>query len=521
MDNAEKRFWDFCALIIIISFSFLQVLRSSIFPQFIDAYYHLLSAWGFLKAGGYSAWDFWQYAPVGRPHIYPPVYHLLLAFLLHLGANKIVLAKCFETAVPILFLCVTWRFTRRNYNQRLAFFVVVAATTSFSFYLSLCNNIPATLAILFGFYGYEQLFGRRFLRAILLLALCFYTHIGVSWFFAASILLFGLFTTQYRKISLAVVVAALMLAVPLLAVQIRALRQISLAGIGEKYFMEFKIVEYALAFLGLGIAVKKPSCKLFLAFFIASFVFLPYPYRFISAQGYLPIIFLSALALDYGYERLWNKAMHVKCAYIGLVGYCVLFSTTVLMEKEFDKGEKINYKVYFADTLLPDMLFPERNERIASSTLWFPHEYLPLAGYIRQHSQDDEIISSSLFIPGVALASLSERACANGLFPEISPPGKLYPFAASKLVILPKDTAAKEAAYFISTYHLKMIRETKMFRVYENPFCQSKLTIRKAGVSFEWIFLISFAFIIFFWQDKRVEKAFLTFFNFLLTKYEK
>lgn len=197
--------WDFYSRVIILSYLLLQILHWQMFPRFMDIYYHLLTAWGLIKAGGLSAWDFWQYAPVGRVHIYPPFFHIVLAALMKLGINNIILAKLFEVFTPVIFLIVLWKFVRKNFSDRLAFFVVLMFGSSISFYLSLLNHIPATLALIFGFLAYGQLFKKRQARSLLLLTLCFYTHIGISLFFSLSLFFYGLFYKEFRKACLSVV----------------------------------------------------------------------------------------------------------------------------------------------------------------------------------------------------------------------------------------------------------------------------------------------------------------------------
>ncbi len=106
--------WVYFSWVIIAAFGLLQLLRSVVLPQFMDIYYHLQVAWGFLQSGGYSGWDFWEYAPFGRPHIYPPLFHILLALLMKLRFSAILLAKLFESAAPVLFLAVLRYFIKKN-----------------------------------------------------------------------------------------------------------------------------------------------------------------------------------------------------------------------------------------------------------------------------------------------------------------------------------------------------------------------------------------------------------------------
>ena len=183
--------------------------------------------------------------------------------------------------------------------------------SSFSFYLSLLNHIPATLALIFGVLAFAQLFNNKPIRALLLLTLCFYTHIGISWFFALSFFFYGLFYREMRRGCLVIFFCAIILSLPLLHQQLLAVKFISRLGVNlmERYTSQIKIVDYILAFFGLIIIFKKDKrYRIFPAFFLAGLIFLAYPYRFFSAEGYLPVIFLAAFALDGLYDRVKDRA---------------------------------------------------------------------------------------------------------------------------------------------------------------------------------------------------------------------
>ncbi len=189
--------WNFLSKAIIISLLVLQSIRWLILPQFIDIYYHLLTAWGFIQAGGYTGWDFWQFAPAGRPHIYPPLFHLALAGFIKAGISPVILAKLCESLIPVAFLVTLWKFIKNNYGDELAFFVALVFLSSFSFYMSLINHIPATISLILGILSLGQLFKQKLLRASILLALCFYTHIGISWFFAVTFVSWGILSKEF------------------------------------------------------------------------------------------------------------------------------------------------------------------------------------------------------------------------------------------------------------------------------------------------------------------------------------
>lgn len=473
---AIKKFsWDFFSKFIILIYCLLQIMRWRIFPQYMDIYYHTLTAWGFIQAGGYSGWDFWQYAPVGRAHIYPPVLHIILACLNKMGLSVIILSKLFEAITPILFLFVLWRFLRKNYNEQLAFFAILTFSSSFSFYLALINHIPATIAFIFGFLALEQLFQKKILPSALLLTLCFYTHIGISWFFALAFIFYCLFNKPDRKTSLIVLTTALILSLPILFKQLSNLRLISSIGLylNERYRCQIKIIDYILATCGLILAFKKKGkYRLFFSLFLASFIFIAYPYRLFSAEGFMPIILLSALFLS----TLKRSAI-----FIGL--FIFFFSPVLSLDRPMG-ASKSTYKINLYDSAFTGMLFAK------GPSIWFPEDYLSTAAFIKDNSNEGDIIYCSIDVLGPALASLSGRATSNALLPEIKAQGELDPLSVAKIIIFAQDDDPQIISRIATNYNLTKIGENKLFILYKNPATQAKVKIKRAGVSFPAIALI-------------------------------
>jgi len=497
--------WNFYSKLAIAVYCLLQVLRFPIFPQFIDIYYHLHTAWGFIQAGGYSGWDFWEYAPVGRPHIYPPLFHLILTLFIKLGAGKIILAKALEAGMPVVFLCTLWRIVRKNYGERLAFFVILVAGSSFSFYLSLINHLPATLAVILGFLAFDQLFRNKPIRAVILLALCFYTHIGISCFFGTAFFIYALISRDHRKRAAAVLAASIILSLPMLYKELSTLRFINSLTPNESNFCEFKIIEYALAIFGLLVILKRHRAKyaFFLSLFAASLLLLIYPYRYFSAQGYLPIILLAAVCLNFLYEAAGGGKVYLKYLALALAASVLFISPTLLFEKTLG-AQKTTHKVYCFDSALVDMFFPLSHERAASRSLWFPEIYLPMAGIIKENTQGADIIYSSSDIVGVCLAGASGRACANALLPEVAPLRKIDPIKSSKIIIALKDDSPKMLGQIVKNYGLNKIGENKLFILYNNSSCNAKMEAKKASVPFSLIIFIGFLVIFIFWRGERL-----------------
>ncbi len=485
---------NFLAKLTIVIYFFLQLFHWQLYPLFMDIYYHLHTAWGFIQSGGYSAWDFWEYAPLGRTHVYPPAFHLILACLMKIGVDKIIIAKVFEIIFPILLMSALWYFLKKHFTERLGLFVLIAFGSSFSFFLSLINHLPVCLALIFGTISLGQLFKRRFLRCAVLLSLCLYTHIGISYYFILAFAIFAVMEKTYRKLILKVILIAVVLSLPMLIKESLDLKFINLLDLKENFFCEFKSLDYILAFAGILLAFKYGAkYKIFPSLFLSSFIFIKYPYRFFSAEGYLPIALLSGLTLDYLYSAGTKDKKPIFAFLLGTALLAlVIISPTFLLERKGDSG-KLGLKTYNFDSTLVNLAFPQRNTRFSSQTLWLPNEYIPTAILIRQHSQGDDIIYCRLANVAVTLAILAQRASANGLLPESAPPQRPDPFLVSKIIIEPRSEDVSELNHLISRYRLRKIGENKLFIILDNPYAAAKAKVSKPVLSFWQIALILLA----------------------------
>lgn len=500
MSEREVRYfsWDFFSRLIILSFCTLQVIRWPIFPQFMDTYYHIHTAWGFLQAGGYSGWDFWQYAPVGRIHIYPPVFHLILALLLKIGISPVILAKLFETIAPVVFLIVLWRFIRKYFGSSLAFFVALVFSSSFSYYLFLIDHLPSTMALTFGILSLGELFERRVLNSLGLVTLCFYTHIGAAYFIALSFIIFGLLNNEYRKESFICALSAMALSLPVIFKQLSGLRYISTLGykMPEINVFWIKIFDYIFALSGIIFVFRnEKKFRIFFSLFLASFIFLVYPRRLFSGEGYLAVILLAALFLYSVYNRF--KSRNIAVLFLLLVSILVLFISPSLVINNDLEEVKAKSRVDFFTSAFTGMLSAK------GSSVWFPREYLSAAALIKENSGQKDIFYSTLRFAGVAVAGISGRATADALFPEIGPLYPFDPFLNSKIIMFTRDDDAGLVSQLVSKYNLAKIGENKMFILYKNTSCGARALFRRAPVPF-WLigFICLIAGALFLAQNK-------------------
>ncbi len=477
--------WDSLSKIIIFTIAVLQITRWLILPQFMDIYYHLLSAWGFNQAGGYSGWDFWQYAPFGRVNIYPPFFQLFLASLLKLGCGPIILAKIFETFTPLLFIFVLWRFIRFHFNPASAFFTLVACGSCTAFYFSLINHLPSTWAFIFGITALSFLFRARILPAIFFLTLCFYTHIGVSWFFGLTLVIYALYDKEYRQKSLLILMSAIILALPILIQQFSALGLISVSGVNlnERYQSQIKILDYFLAAGGIYFVFRfKGKHYLLVSFFLASLIFLTYPFRFFSAEGYFPIIILAAFFL----YNLWHRSLlhkGLKRILVSVIIFMLFISPTISLSK-LPQDRKVTYKLKVADAVFSNLLFAQ------GASIWYPNDYVEIARLIKAYSTPKDIVYCNLNILGLILGSVSGRATANALLPEIKSSQEFDPIAQAGLIILTKDLGSVYRNNLVKAYSLEKISQTRLVEIYRNSLALGQIKVHKASVPFWLIYLI-------------------------------
>lgn len=439
-------------------------------------YYHLLTAWGFIQAGGYSGWDFWQYAPAGRPHVYPPLFHIVLALLMKAGIDKIILAKIFSVIVPLAFLSTLWNFLRTKFSSCLAFFSLVAISSSLSFYASLTNHMPSTIALTFGIIAIWKFMDKKIIPSLVMLTLCFYTHIGASYFIMFTIIIYALFDREYLRPALIIALGAIMLASPIIARQLCGMNLLSLPSVQENYACEFKTVDYVLAAIGLFILSRsKGTGRLFIALFLASFIYIPYRARLFSGEGYLPVALLVAVTF-YGICESFGKNKYAKYGLIALALFMLTFSPTIAIG-QLDVGKPAD-RVFLFDSAPMNMLLPESNKRMISGTIWFEDKYSLASRLIRENSSPDDIIYCTENLAGLCFAVISERATANYLLPEVGSKGGSDPFADSRIIIMLKYHDPADARAIIARYGLIFLGGNDILDVYKNPNARAKMKIR-------------------------------------------
>jgi len=186
-------------------------------PWMSDTWYHVAIADQIVERGSIPAWVDWDYAPVGRPHLYPPLLHLLLAGLSRVTGSVVSAGQVFAVLfLPASYLAC-WYAARWIFDSRTAFVGVLALSLDVGHTIVELAYIPSCFVNILAPVLLVTLLTRRTWASIVLLTLMFYAHLGIPYLVAFGLVLFGIKYPRYRAEVAKVVVIALIFAVPWLA----------------------------------------------------------------------------------------------------------------------------------------------------------------------------------------------------------------------------------------------------------------------------------------------------------------
>ncbi|MDD5668658.1 MAG: hypothetical protein PHE58_01315, partial [Candidatus Omnitrophica bacterium] len=297
--DCEKRIsWDLYAWSIIAVVVIIQVLRWQLFPFFMDMYYHLDVMFGFEKAGGYVPYAFWEYAPVGRVHLYPPFLHIIMMFMFKAGLSPLFIARALHFAMYPIVLMSVWFFGKKIFNSVFAFGGVLLAVSSYYFYLDTTNSTAFSLGVILGMAAVTAVNSRRIFAAAVLLGLIFYTHMLAGCIFFIAIAVSALI--QKKRFFLASLAGAAVIALPILIFQAvnRDLYHRVHPVMSQYLFIHVGI--YSCALIGIASAIMKKKQYAYLFGVLTGFFLLGalYKHRFFSGEGIVAFIVFGAAGFE-------------------------------------------------------------------------------------------------------------------------------------------------------------------------------------------------------------------------------
>ena len=471
-------------------------------PMFLDCYYHLSVMRGFNDAGGWVGTAFWENAPIGRPHLYPPLYHFVELLFFKAGLNPISIARLFDCLIYPLFLFVVWHVLKNLYSLRLAFFSLFFLVSSYTLYLALLNNTPFSLAFIFGFLAFYNLKKSKVVASTLWLALSFYTHSLMPWLVVLALFLDSFFDVGRRKYCLSVCCGALLLASPLLIHQFKYLSFLRSFRAMEFYYAELNPLLYLLALGGCFLVIRKRKPALFFVTLALAMALLLFTHRdrFLSGQGLIPLSLLAAVCADQIWEQLSRRAsLFLKALFLVTLLFLFQLFTPLVCFTPFKKGPQLLTDAWFGEQIGLSTYFTSSKAK----SVYYPKFMNEAVRFVQEKTGEDDILFSNFSYAGGMVALLSHRATSTAMLAEVR---SFHPFdeiAFARFILWFKEPEGGFPLYLtqaIEKYKLKKIGETKLVYFYENEKCLFKrktVTSRLSlGVCFFFLFL-AFAGIIF------------------------
>lgn len=497
----DKR-WNFYSLALIFFLSIIILFKWPLSPSFIDIYYHLSVVKGFNDAAGFVTTDFWEFAPFGRPHLYPPLLHFLMLLFYKCGFTLLSVARLFEFIIYPALLIVIWKLTKDFFGERLAFFTVLIAISCYSFYLSVINFMPASLATILGLLAFYYFEKEKLLASTIFLALCFYAHAAVPWIFMFSFIIYGLTSNSRFKKILKVIILSIILSLPILIYQYLLRRYADFSNNPERFILEINLWLYLAAIPAIVISFKKKGKHFFiLSLLVAGLMplFFGYRYRYLSGQGTLPLIFLSALSLEMIYLKSskypsivfknLNRKFSEMIILLVILVFFLIFSPALLFQ-----NSKVNFLALNATyvNLVPQF---RKINRPNEFSIYFYKYFHELEEIVQNNSSSEDIIYCNKEYTAGLLSVFSGRATSTGMLKEIMPFKKADPINAAKLIIWikePNEAFNNNLAAIVKKHRLEEIKETEIAYIYKNQNPDAKRIVSKPALPTSLVFGLLF-----------------------------
>ncbi|MBU7034760.1 MAG: hypothetical protein HXS49_06195 [Theionarchaea archaeon] len=480
--NAVNRGYDILSGGIIAATIVLLIARWDIFPVFVDIYYHASVALSFEKAGGIVLWDFWEFAPLGRPHLYPPLLHGLMMVLSE-GSTMVTASRITSFVMFPASLGTMWWVSRGIYSPRTAFYSVLVLAPCYE-YFNLQSVTSAAALVLAAvpllFYWFEK---GKYVAAMVILAGCLYTHISMGPIVLCAFFLYSV-VSKRTLAGAKIAGGSLLLYVPWLFHIVRNLSNLSASSPNSSVFI--LIVPWLLGILGSIISIKKKGEFLIPVCILVCMVPMAFTYagRF-AGHALLPLSMLSGIFMSHVEGLISPRRRNVLVVTSLIVLSLAAPTVGIVGGRGVDRGMKVTRTT---DPGIPSgedilRLSTQREERpplnqkpSSRLTLRIPslflillrmpsdsylnQENLAMVQVIRRNSQENEIVFIPSGIMGCFVTATTGRPQTLGMWQEVASDYQPDPTSAS-VFVLPKGRRAPS--------QLIKVGDTEEWEVYRAP----------------------------------------------------
>ncbi|MEM3569502.1 MAG: hypothetical protein QXI20_08175 [Candidatus Jordarchaeales archaeon] len=291
----------FPSLVGILTFLLLAVNP----PLLVDDFYHLSVSRQIYLFGFIPTWDFWEFAPLGRPHLYPPLLHLIMALLMRASGGDVFLAaRIVKTFTYPLLLLLFWLSVRGLAGRKAAFYSsLTLASASPLLFLSVMT-MPATIVLALTPPLITSFIKKKTLPSLLLLSVALWLHFSMPVTAVATLLALSLVRREeYLKFFVKIASAALLTYLPWLIHIANHAEWISTVQAGGTPFIPFIAWALALPSIMSTLKYKDNACLAYLFYAISLLVFISYMTR-LCLYLLIPLSFFAGITLS---KIKWSK----------------------------------------------------------------------------------------------------------------------------------------------------------------------------------------------------------------------
>ncbi len=182
---------DYISIIYIILNFVLMMLNWDKILKCWDTPYHLLMGKMYSDFKTITVWDYYEYAPVGRPQLYPPFLHILIWFIHDITfLDYISIGRLIVILQYPLSLFSIWFTMKSLFGSREAFFSTIFLSLNIPFFSWMSTVAPtALLSIIYpllALYFYKK----NIFLSTMMLTISLYSHLGIPYIFILSIIIF-------------------------------------------------------------------------------------------------------------------------------------------------------------------------------------------------------------------------------------------------------------------------------------------------------------------------------------------
>lgn len=294
--------FDLLSLSLIVLLTGLALTYWHKFPVHMDTYYHLGVTAGYARAGGVALHSFWEYAPLGRAQLYPPLLHIVMFALNKTGLSMVSVGRVVAFGAFPLLMLSGWYGMRSLFSRRAAFYCVVLLSSVYLLFWHSAVESAASLVLILTPLIFVAVDRNRKVAAAILLALALYSHLTLGHLVAFALLIYAVHRREMFKEILLVLAGAYLLWLPW-GIQIllhRTALSFSDPTGGVAGGATVHILIWAVAIAGFIYCYFRKDKYYLLPSFLLGFVPIVffYPDRFWNAHVFLPLAMLGGAALS-------------------------------------------------------------------------------------------------------------------------------------------------------------------------------------------------------------------------------